>query len=411
MNSQEQNMNGLVPRAIEGALELAVSGGVEAQRQHLREVLSQVREPALTLIDTAAFAHPGAGQPGRLRVAIVMLGEDCESWALELQEWKQLAEPPLIIAAVPIRSADAVRFALRAGAHDVVFIPADAIDLARCLVKLAETRHHGTGNRSALVCALASIAGGVGVSSLTVALGFALQHLTHQRVALVDLGLQGGALAALLDVEPEHSIGELIDPTVTVDSLRMESVMTVHSSGLYLLAAPQRLEESEMVSVGTIGAALGVMRELFDFVLVDCGHHVTEGVVAAWEHSQRLLYVVEQSVTSVLPAQRFLDFFGRLKLRDLQLDFVVNRFDRHSPFTLDKVESALARPLTLKVPRDDDAFIRMQIDQPDLSMVAPQSAARAGLDAIAAALCGLTTAANGRHHGALFARLRSAVGL
>jgi hypothetical protein len=44
-------------------------------------------------------------------------------------------------------------------------------------------------------------------------------------------------------------------------------------------------------------------------------------------------------------------------------------------------------------------------------MVAPQSAARAGLDAIAAVLCGLTTAANGRHHGALFARLRSAVGL
>jgi pilus assembly protein CpaE len=346
-----------------------------------------------------------------LRVAIVMLGEDRESWALELHEWTQLAEPPLIIAAVPTRSADAVRLALRAGAHDVVFIPADAIDLARCLVKLAETRNLGSGRHSAIVCALASIAGGVGVSSLTVALGFALQHRTRQRVALVDLGLQGGALAALLDIEPEHSIGELIDPTVTVDSLRMESVMTVHSSGLYLLAAPQRLEESEMVSVGTIGAALGVMRELFDFVLVDCGHHVTEGVVAAWEHSQRLLYVVEQSVTSVLPAQRFLDLFGRLKLRDLKVDFVVNRFDRHSPFTLDKVESALGRPLTLKVPRDDDAFVRMQIDQPDLSVVAPQSAARAGLDEIAAALCGLTTAPNGRHNGALFARLRSAVGL
>ena len=80
-----------------------------------------------------------------------------------------------------------------------------------------------------------SVAGDVGVSTLTAALGLASRRITQKRVALLDLGMQSGALAALLDLNPDHTLSELVDPSNTIDSIRLESSLATHSSGLYLL--------------------------------------------------------------------------------------------------------------------------------------------------------------------------------
>ena len=61
-----------------------------------------------------------------------------------------------------------------------------------------------------------------------------------------------------------------------IDSIRLESVLSKHESGLYWLAAPKRIEEAELVSAATIEATLKVLREIFDVVVVDCGSHLTE---------------------------------------------------------------------------------------------------------------------------------------
>ena len=41
------------------------------------------------------------------------------------------------------------------------------------------------------------------------------------------------------------------------------------------------------------------MRDMFDFVIVDCGHHIDENSVAVWERSDQLLYVLDQTVAAV----------------------------------------------------------------------------------------------------------------
>ena len=40
--------------------------------------------------------------------------------------------------------------------------------------------------------------------------------------------LQAAPLAVLLNLEPEHSISELADPTSAIDSIRLESVLCKH---------------------------------------------------------------------------------------------------------------------------------------------------------------------------------------
>jgi pilus assembly protein CpaE len=167
----------------------------------------------------------------------------------------------------------------------------------------------------------------------------------------------------------------------------------VHDSGLYLLAAPKRIEESEMVTAHTISAVLGVMRELYDFIVIDCGHHMSEVLVAAWEQSTHLFYVIEQSVSSVRPAQRFLEMFNRLGLDRLDLQFVLNRYDPHNPFSTERIEQALRRPIAAWIPRDDEAFMQLQLRGADLAKLAANRPAQLMIDDLARRLCGLSAAA------------------
>jgi pilus assembly protein CpaE len=404
MYSQQLDVSHESKRGAPLRVALVTYGTNYAQHEQARAALARVDEPPLELVEPlqSATAPPA--------LYIVMLSDDRDTWNMQIAEWAQTGEKRVpVIAAVTDREADTVREALRAGASDVLFLPLEGSDVARALLKIAHTgqMRDSTG---ALVCALTSIGGGAGVSSITAALALALPRLAHRRVAVIDLGLQSSALATLLDLEPEHTIAELADPTSTLDSIRLESVLSAHKSGVYLLAAPHRIEEGELISVSTISAALNLIQQLFDVVLIDSGHHLTEGVVAAWEQSQSLLYVVEQSVTSVRPAQRFLDLFERLDLTRTGLRFVLNRFDPGNPFTVAKIEEALKTRIWSTIPRDDHGFTQLQLESVDLAQAAPRSGANTAIDLIACELAGIR-AANGTGHGwpGWLGRLRSIV--
>jgi pilus assembly protein CpaE len=357
-------------------------GADEVQEQQARAALASVAQPPVELVEPSQSPSPPA-------LYIILLSTDRDTWSMQIAELAQAGASRIpVVAAVMDRKIDTVREALRAGASDVLFLPFDGSDLARVLLKIAEARqmHEAT---SAQLCALTSLGGGAGVSSITAALALALPRLAQRRVAVIDLSLQNGALAALLDVEVEHTIAEIADPTSTIDSIRLESVLSAHRSGVYLLAAPHRIEESELISVSTVTAALNLIRQLFDVVLIDSGHHLTEGVVAAWEHCHSLMYVVEQSVTSVRPAQRFLGLFERLNLPHTELRFVLNRFDPANPFTMARIEEALKTRLWATIPRDDHSFIQLQLESVDLAQAAPRSHARTAIDLIARELAGI----------------------
>lgn len=366
-----------------GALKLALVGGDGPARETIHKLLDQINELPLNVSEIGTPPLPSGPDGLNPQLLMVVMGADYEKWADEIHRWFDAAVRPLVIGLAPVRNSEAVRAALRAGAEDVIFLPADRDDIARCLVKLSETHRDIRNRHRSVICSLVSVAGGTGVSTVATALAFAVRRLSQKQCGLVDLGLQCSALPAILDLEPTRNIGELVGPGNEIDSIRLESVLTRHDSGLCLLAAPDRIEDAELVAPATVGSTLEVMRELFDFIFVDCGHELTESTVAAWRHSDFLLYVFDQSVTSVRPAQRFLELFDRLRLSGLRLEFVLNRFDAKHPITVQQLETALRRPIYVRIPRDDAAFIQAQVGGADISMVAPSSEASIGIENLA----------------------------
>ena len=116
------------------------------------------------------------------------------------------------------------------------------------------------------------------------------------------------------------------------------------------------------------------MRDMFDFVIVDCGHHLDENSVAACERSNSLIYVLNQSVTSVRSAWRFIDLFERLSLA-VEPHFALNRFQPAHSITQKHLENTLGHPMYVTLPRDDKSLELAELSGKDLWQVAATSRA------------------------------------
>jgi pilus assembly protein CpaE len=421
MNSGQHNGNGLDSALYHGtglstaqdnrraSLNISLAGGTPAQRTTVRESLALLTDLRMEIAEVLA---PGQGPApsDTVRILMLLLDEDSGLWEEELRPWVESGKWSQVTAVVTKRTPEAVRGALSAGANEVLFMPLDPVDLARSLWTVSEIHRSAGGLASKAAYALVSVSGGVGVSSLTVAMGLALRRLTQKQVALVDLGLQSASLAAILDLETTHSIGELADPTSSVDSIRLESATSKHASGLYLLAAPARIEDGEMVSPGTIEATIGMMLQLFDYVLIDCGHHVNEGSVAAWERAGNVLYVLDQSITAVRAAQRFLDLFERLKLKHVSLDLLLNHYRPAHSVSLEKIQAALHRPVAFCIPHDDAALAAAEAHGDGLSSLKADSPMLLAVQRLAQNLIGAPHDTNGARKPGVFSKLMNAMG-
>jgi len=352
------------------------------QRAGLKTVLAALAEPQLEIIEgeaaTAANLSENAAAPPDATLVMINGNEEA---ALSFLQSQSLNSPrPTLLALLTVRSPGLIKRALRSGADEILFMPLDPGEATSALLKVSEARWRTERREGGIVISVASLVGGVGVTSLAANLALALESL-HQRVALVDLDLQTGGLAVFLNLDPEVTIMPLVRLDHKLDSIQLESALTKHQSGVYLLAAPRRIEESELVSDITVGTVLDLIRQLFDYVIVDCGDHVDENGVAAWERSDHLFYVLNQSIAAARCAWRFVDLFERLGLTTLEPRFILDRYNPSHPLTEKAIEATLAKSIYAKIPTDDRTFETIEMKAQSLFQVAPNSpVARAMLE-------------------------------
>ncbi len=395
--------------AKHGALRVLLVGEAEDRRTEVRLALAALGDPALEIIEAAPGGHGANGGPSPDVTMVLFNGGNEEASLSHLQAQSDVPNRPVLFALLQERSPVLMRRVLRAGADELLFLPLDPGDATRALLKISETRRRAEREAGGVVVSMVSTVGGVGVTSLVANLALALRYALNKRVAVVDLDLQTGGLAVFLNLEPERTIMQLGESDRRIDSIQLESALTKHPSGVYLLAAPKRIEDSELVTDRTVGAALELMRQLFDFVVVDCGGYIDENAVAAWERSDYLFYLLDQSIAAARCAWRFVDLFTRLGLSGVEPSFILSRFQPHHPISEEQITHTLGRPIYAKIPRDEKVLERVQLRAQDLWQVGQGSPLARAVEELARRLASGGEAA-AESSGGLVSRLISALG-
>ena len=145
--------------------------------------------------------------------------------------------------------------------------------------------------------------GGVGATSISVNLAVAIKRSTHKRVALVDANLYSGDVAASLNLMSRSSLADLTPHLKELDEEFLGRASVGHASGIRAFLAPDDFVRAQMINGEQISRILKVMRQYFDYIVVDTCSLPDQVTSAALEEANRILLVTTPEVPALKNAR------------------------------------------------------------------------------------------------------------
>jgi pilus assembly protein CpaE len=296
-----------------------------------------------------------ARSPIDLFVIVLPADPDGAVRALELLERLPRQDTTRVLAVGPAADPKLVLRALRGAVDDYL----DQNDLqAEFESALARWRTLQPSREEAgRVIAVLAPSGGSGSSTLAVNLATVLAK-EHKSALLLDLKLETGDLAALLDLKPTHSLADLCANVSRMDRTLFERSLARHANGVHLLAPPAQLRDVEHVTSEGIRKVLNLARTIFPYVLIDLDHNFHSEQVDALLQADIVLLVFRLDFASLRNARRTIQHLDRLGIDRDRLRLVVNRYGQPKEVPYAKAEEALGLKIFHYVPDDPKAVNR-----------------------------------------------------
>jgi len=241
---------------------------------------------------------------------------------------------------------------MRAGAREFLALPLSAAEMADALAR-ASVRRPGARaarRRTGRLCVFLGTKGGCGVTTIASKFAVELAQESGQKTLLIDLGLPLGDAALNLGIVSEYSTDKAFEDYNRLDASFLSSLLTTHSSGLFLLAAPGEFPQTQP-TIDAIDKLVTVARQNFDHVVVDAGSRLDLRGSALFDASATIYLVTQVGVSELRNSNRLISQLFANRGRRLQI--VLNRFTPNALlFDERHITKALTRPVDWKIPND-----------------------------------------------------------
>lgn len=276
-----------------------------------------------------------------------------------------------VILAFSRRPEASLRDIVRAGAVDVLQLPADdedlqlslerAIDIHRRLPveaapAVAAVTHAPAAalpESPATVLTVSSATGGCGKTFYATNLAYYLAHNTGKRVCIVDLDLQFGEISTALRLRPRYTIYDVLkkDDTAEEDLLtHIEEYLVQHETGVYVLAAPKDPAEADRISPPDVTRIVEAIKDRFDYVIIDTPAQLSEIVLAAFDLSEVLYTMATLDLPSVRNMSVFLATLEKLKISADGIKLILNKAESDVGIDIAQIEKLFPQGFTSILP-------------------------------------------------------------
>ena len=265
---------------------------------------------------------------------------------------------PIVLVADGL-TTDVLRAAIRVGFKDVVDAPLNQakIDSMLSHVEKAESmvgREFVPKTKIGKVITIMSPKGGAGktMTSSNVSLGLAMMSGAPERVVVMDADLQFGDICISLQVEPQHTIVDAARDIDKLDEQLLDSLLATHVSGMRVLSAPLEPSLADEVSTQVVVKTLGMLKRMFDYVVIDTAPFLDEPVLSILERSDVVLLVVDMDLPAVKNAKLALDTLKLIKFPFEKIKLILNRVNSKARLDINELERSLGLEVQAAISSD-----------------------------------------------------------
>ena len=235
------------------------------------------------------------------------------------------------------------------GVDAVLKMPFTGFDLTTLVRKVGEARALETAGGGCLMVSLFSPKGGVGRTTLAYNIAVALGQ--QHRVCVVDGSMQFSDMRGLISVPP--SAPSILDlPTDRIREQDLTEVVWRDPAGIDMLLAPPRVEMAEMVTGTDIEKALSLMRQLYDFVIIDTRASLTDDVLTFLDSADLILQVLTFEMMAIRAVAMAGETFEAIGYPASKIVTILNRSDASAGFDKAYIEEVIRSPIHYEVVSD-----------------------------------------------------------
>ncbi len=206
--------------------------------------------------------------------------------------------------------------------------------------------------------------GGCGKTTFAINLGVALARNTDRRVCVVDLDLSFGDVAISVQLDPAKTIVDALPMAGHLDETGTSSLLTRYQPNLEMLLAPTTPGDAEKIPPSLVGELLGVLRTIFDYVVVDTPAQFSEHVLTAMDNSAHHALLTTPDVPALKNLRITLDMLDLLSYPRQIRSVVLNRSDSKVGLSLEDVERVVRWPIAAHIPSSRDVPISINKGTP-----------------------------------------------
>ena len=146
----------------------------------------------------------------------------------------------------------------------------------------------------------------------------------------------------------------LHEPTLRAASTALASLLTSHRSGLQALVAPMEPSAADLITTPLVSRILDILREDFDYVVVDTPPALDDHVLAAFDHSNVVALLATLDIPALKNLKLTLETLDLIGYPRDRLKIVLNRSDSKVGLSLSEVEKTLRAPIVAQIPSSRD---------------------------------------------------------
>ena len=262
-----------------------------------------------------------------------------------------------ILAVGPASDSKLVLRALRGGAEDYIDTSELEAELEGAIHRMIEAARVPV--IPGRLIAVMGPNGGSGSSTVAVNVAAALGLVKGAKpVGLIDLKLESGDLASLLDLKPSHTLADLCHNAARLDRVMFERSLGQHSSGIRLIAAPLHLSDVARVQPEGLAQALALARAEFPYVVADVPSTFRDEPNVVLRQADVVAIIFRLEFSSLRNVRKVVEALEAIDVPLDKIRLVVNRYGQPQEVPFAKAEEALGQKIHHYIPEDAKAINR-----------------------------------------------------
>lgn len=298
--------------------------------------------------------HNGYRTPDLL---IFELGDDAENEMELIQSLLDNGDAGEIFLTSPSSESTILMRAMRIGVKEFISQPISENEVRQALEGFRKRQSESVKclpHKNGKIISIFGSKGGVGATTVAVNLAVSMaQNDADCSVTLLDMNTLFGEIPLFLEMSPKFHWGEITKNIERLDNTFLSNILTDHPSGIKLLPSPAYLNGHVRPTPEIMTRLLSLMKQMFDYIIVDGGQSTDDTSLKVLEISDTLLLITILSLPCLANTNKLLKSLTDLGyVQSENIKVVLNRRMKKGEISLKDAETGIGKELYWAIPND-----------------------------------------------------------